>query len=67
MLLLWEKHGNWRNSAEGEGRGGKEGALEVGGCYMRKGGGFDKRCATLFRLVGHKFQGREEDWKRGMR
>lgn len=27
------------------------------GGYIRMGGGYDKHCVALFRLVGHKFQG----------
>lgn len=36
------------------------------GGYIRMGGGYDKRCVALFRLVGHKFQGGEGwTWKSG--
>ena len=55
-----------------EKQGGEEVGMKRGGekeeekrGNMRRGGGFDKRCVALFRLVGHKFQGRrrEEEWK----
>lgn len=57
--------GRRRDGREGEKEGGIR--LEVRGrerkcvCMCvggggREGVGFDKRCVTLFRLVGHKFQ-----------